>query len=160
MTLDRFLNAVMSISPTSIPSNRIRPEVGWYVSFGGHTESYTGADGRMRVRWVPANRVKGIACDIPMPGYHVNTWLIVGIGSSLGLFWTFALSKGLAARRLPVTSGVQGMIGKTAQVRGPALVFVDGSLWNARTDDNSALVPGEQVSVSAVDGLVLTVRKA
>ena len=40
----------------------MRPEVGWYVSFG-----------RMRVRWVPANRVKGIACDIPMPGYHVNT---------------------------------------------------------------------------------------
>ena len=92
-------------------------------------------------------------------GYHVNTWLIVGIGSALGVFWTFALSKGMAARRLPVTSGVQGMIGKTAQVRGPALVFVDGSLWNAHADDNSALVPGEQVQVSAINGLVLTVHR-
>ena len=92
-------------------------------------------------------------------GYHVNTWLIVGIGSALGLFWTFALSKGLAARRLPVTSGVQGMIGKTAHVRGPALVFVDGALWNARTDDDSVLVPGEQVQVSAVTGLVVTVHR-
>lgn len=92
-------------------------------------------------------------------GYHVNTWLIVGIGAPLGAFWAFALSKGMAARRLPVTSGVQGMIGKKAEVRGPALVFVDGSLWNAHSEDNSALVPGEQVSVSAVDGLVLTVHR-
>jgi len=89
----------------------------------------------------------------------VNRWLIVGIGSALGLFWAFALSKGMAARRLPVTSGVQGMIGKKAEVRGPALVFVDGSLWNAHADDNSALVPGEQVQVSAIDGLVLTVHR-
>ena len=93
-------------------------------------------------------------------GYHVNTWLIVSVGSALGLFWAFALSKGLAARRLPVITGVQGMIGKMAEVRGPALVFVDGSLWNAHADDNSALVPGEEVEVSAVDGLVLTVHKA
>ncbi|MDX6481558.1 MAG: hypothetical protein QOG85_2068, partial [Gaiellaceae bacterium] len=93
------------------------------------------------------------------PGYHVNTWLIVGLGSAIGVFWAFALSKGMAARRLPVTSGIQGMIGKRAEVRGPALVFVDGSLWKAYADDNSALEPGEQVEVSSVDGLVLTVRR-
>jgi len=92
-------------------------------------------------------------------GYHVNTWLIVGIGSALGLFWAFALSKGMAARRLPVKTGVQGMIGKTAEVRGPALVFVDGALWNAKAADDSPLVPGEHVQVAAVNGLVLTVTK-
>ena len=51
----------------------VRPEVGWYVNIGGRTERYTGADGRLRVRWLPASRVKGIACDIPVPGYRVNT---------------------------------------------------------------------------------------
>jgi len=91
-------------------------------------------------------------------GYHVNKWLIVGIGSALALFWTFALSKGMAARRLPVTSGVQGMIGKTGEVRGPELIFVDGALWTARADDGSALEPGERVQVAAIDGLVLTVH--
>ena len=92
-------------------------------------------------------------------GYHVNTWLIVGIGSALGLFWTFALSKGMAARRLPVRTGVQEMIGMRAEVRGPAVVFVDGALWTAHADDDSTLVPGEQVQVAAVDGLVLTVHR-
>jgi membrane-bound serine protease (ClpP class) len=92
-------------------------------------------------------------------GYHVNTWLVVGIGSALGLFWAFALSKGMAARRLPVKTGVQGMIGKTGQVRSPELVFVDGALWSAKAADDSPLVPGEHVEVDAVNGLVLTVHR-
>ncbi len=50
----------------------VRPEVGWYVNFGGHTESYTDDRGRYRVRWVPSGRVKGVPTDIPVLGYHVN----------------------------------------------------------------------------------------
>ncbi len=50
-----------------------RPEVGWYVNIGGRTERYTDGDGRARVRWVPGSRVKGIACDIPVPGYRIAT---------------------------------------------------------------------------------------
>jgi membrane-bound serine protease (ClpP class) len=92
-------------------------------------------------------------------GYPVvNRWLIVGIGSALGLFWTFALSKGMAARRLPVTTGAQGMVGKTGEVRTSELVFVDGGLWTAKTADDSPLVPGDHVQVAAIDGLVLTVQ--
>jgi starch phosphorylase len=55
------------------PWEIVRPEVGYYVNLRGHTERYTDPDGRMRVRWVPASRVKGIACDIPILGYRVNT---------------------------------------------------------------------------------------
>jgi membrane-bound serine protease (ClpP class) len=91
-------------------------------------------------------------------GYHFNTWPVVGIGAALGLLWAYALSKGLAARRLPVKTGVQGMIGMNGEVRGPELIFVDGALWKARADDGSQLVPGEHVQVAAVDGLVLTVH--
>jgi starch phosphorylase len=50
-----------------------RPEVGWYVNFSGRTERFTDSDGETRVRWLPANRVKGVACDIPVPGYRVNS---------------------------------------------------------------------------------------
>ncbi|HEX5246551.1 MAG TPA: nodulation protein NfeD [Gaiellaceae bacterium] len=92
-------------------------------------------------------------------GYHVNTWLIVGLGSAIGAFWTFALGKGFAARRLPVTVGPQAIVGKTGEVRAPGLVFVNGELWQAHAEDDSELVPGEQVEVEAIHGLRLTVRR-
>ena len=94
------------------------------------------------------------------PGvYRVNLWLIVGIGAAISIFWVFATGKALAAQRLPVTAGVHTMVGQTAEVRGPGLVFVDGALWQAHAADESELVPGEEVEVQAVDGLQLTVRR-
>jgi membrane-bound serine protease (ClpP class) len=94
----------------------------------------------------------------PAP-YRVNTWLIVGIGSALGAFWAFALGKGFAARRLPVSVGPQTIVGRTGEVRGPGLVFVNGELWHARADDDTDLVPGEEVEIEAVHGLELTVKR-
>jgi starch phosphorylase len=55
------------------PWEIVRPEVSFYVNFGGRTEHAQDADGRYRVRWIAANRVKGVACDIPVLGYRVNT---------------------------------------------------------------------------------------
>jgi membrane-bound serine protease (ClpP class) len=91
--------------------------------------------------------------------YRVNEWLVLGIGSAIGAFWVFATGKALAARRRPVETGVQTMVGQRAEVRGPGLVFVDGALWQAHAADDSELVPGEEVEVQAVDGLQLTVRR-
>jgi membrane-bound serine protease (ClpP class) len=91
--------------------------------------------------------------------YRVNEWLVLGVGSAIGAFWVFATGKALAARRLPVETGVHTMIGQRAEVRAPGLVFVDGALWQAQAADESDLVPGEQVEVEAVDGLQLTVRR-
>ena len=94
------------------------------------------------------------------PGvYRVNLWLILGIGGAIAIFWAFATGKALAARRLPVETGLQMMIGQRAEVRGPGLVFVDGALWQAHAADDSELVAGEEVEVEAVDGLQLTVRR-
>ena len=92
-------------------------------------------------------------------GYHVNTWLIVGIGGAIAAFWTFALTKGLAARRRPVTVGPQAIVGERGEVRAPGLVFVNGELWKAHAEDESDLVPGEEVEVEAVQGLELTVKR-
>jgi membrane-bound serine protease (ClpP class) len=91
--------------------------------------------------------------------YRVNLWLVLGIGSAIAAFWVFATGKALAARRLPVETGVQMMIGQRGEVRAAGLVFVDGALWQAQTADESELVPGEQVEIQAVDGLRLTVRR-
>ena len=94
----------------------------------------------------------------PAP-YRVNTWLIVSIGSAIAAFWTFALGKGFAARRQPISVGPQTILGQTGEVRAPGLVFVNGELWQAHADDDAELVPGEHVEVEAVDGLVLTVKR-
>ncbi|MET0658568.1 MAG: glycogen/starch/alpha-glucan phosphorylase [Steroidobacteraceae bacterium] len=55
------------------PWEIVRPEVSYYVSLGGYTESFTDAQGRYREIWQPARKVKGVACDTPVQGYRVNT---------------------------------------------------------------------------------------
>jgi membrane-bound serine protease (ClpP class) len=94
------------------------------------------------------------------PPYTVDTWLIVGIGLAIAAFWSLALGKGLAARRQPVQVGVHLLVGREAEVRGRGLVFVNGELWQARAADGSELVPGERVTVEAVQGMHLTVRRS
>ncbi|SPB17709.1 glycogen phosphorylase family protein [Caballeronia novacaledonica] len=55
------------------PWEILRPDVAFYVNFGGRTESGTDNQGRFSVRWIPAYTVKGVACDTPIPGFRVNT---------------------------------------------------------------------------------------
>jgi starch phosphorylase len=50
-----------------------RPEVSFYVNYGGHTEHFTDEEGRYRLRWIPARVVKGIAYDTPISGYGGKT---------------------------------------------------------------------------------------
>jgi len=49
-----------------------RPKLRFGVGFGGHTEHYTGDDGKQHVRWVPELVVNGMAYDMPVLGYGVN----------------------------------------------------------------------------------------
>lgn len=65
-TTDKWLSLG---NPWEIP----RPEISFVVPLGGRTEHYTDENGRFRVRWIPHDAVKGSACDIPIPGYKVNT---------------------------------------------------------------------------------------
>ena len=50
-----------------------KPDVAYYVNWGGHTEHYQDEQGCQRVRWVPHRVVKGTAYDTPIQGYAVNT---------------------------------------------------------------------------------------
>ncbi len=47
-----------------------RPELAYYVNFGGRTEKYRDDEGHFRVRWVPDHVVKGIAYDTAVPAYR------------------------------------------------------------------------------------------
>lgn len=55
------------------PWEIVKPEVTYYVGFGGHAESYNDNHGNARRRWIPDRMVKGVAFDTPIPGYRVNT---------------------------------------------------------------------------------------
>ena len=50
-----------------------KPDVCYYVNWGGHTEYYRDETGCQRVRWIPHRVVKGVAYDTPIQGYGVNT---------------------------------------------------------------------------------------
>jgi len=64
------------------PWEILRPDVSYYVGFGGSTQSETDAEGRLRVRWIPSRQVKGVACDMPMQGYNVNTCNVLRLWKS------------------------------------------------------------------------------
>jgi starch phosphorylase len=55
------------------PWEIVRPELVFDVPFGGRTESWTDAEGRYRVKWIPKTVVKGIAYDTPILGFRVGT---------------------------------------------------------------------------------------
>jgi starch phosphorylase len=50
-----------------------KPEIVYYVKWGGYTETFHDEQGAYRVRWVPNHVVKGTPCDTPVQGYGVNT---------------------------------------------------------------------------------------
>lgn len=56
-------------NPWEVP----RPEIAFTVQFGGHTEKAIDENGGFRVRWISSRSVKGVACDMTVPGYKVNT---------------------------------------------------------------------------------------
>jgi starch phosphorylase len=52
------------------PWEMCRPEISHFVGTGGHTEQYHDDHGHFRVRWIPEHVVRGIANDIPVPGFE------------------------------------------------------------------------------------------
>jgi membrane-bound serine protease (ClpP class) len=73
------------------------------------------------------------------------------------------VSKAVAARHGPVSTGWEELLGCDGVVRVPlepvGQIFVQGALWRARLTDPDAAVPrvGDRVRVDSVDGLTLSV---
>jgi starch phosphorylase len=50
-----------------------RPEYQFPVHFGGTVRNEHDSDGKLAVRWIPAETVIGVPYDFPIAGYHNNT---------------------------------------------------------------------------------------
>jgi len=93
---------------------------------------------------------------------EVSPALVIGVAGVLGLATVFAGTKAMQARRRPVASGPEALIGEIATVRIPLApdgqVFADGALWHARVADGSGpQEAGYRVKVDEIDGLTLVV---
>jgi membrane-bound serine protease (ClpP class) len=98
------------------------------------------------------------------PGYQVSLWVALAIAGTLFACIVFAVTKIFQARRRPVATGKDELVGQIGVVRQAldptGLVFVHGELWQARTD-GEALKPGTSVRVDGIEeGLVLDVSPA
>ncbi|MFH0826228.1 MAG: glycogen/starch/alpha-glucan phosphorylase [Pseudomonadota bacterium] len=56
-------------NPWEIP----HPDVSFEVKFGGRTEHRHDENGGYKVHWVPDHAVRGVAHNMPIPGFRVNT---------------------------------------------------------------------------------------
>jgi membrane-bound serine protease (ClpP class) len=98
--------------------------------------------------------------DSSAPGYDVSLALIAGLALSSALFFIFIVGMALKARRRPVVSGAEEMLGASGiaheDFSGPGHVLVHGEIWQAESEQ--PLNKGQTVRVTARDGLTLHVE--
>ncbi len=103
-----------------------------------------------------------ILIDTDVPGYAISRPLIgaLALASSLGLMAIVGIA--LKARLRPVVSGREQMIGATgialSDIHQTGEVFVHSERWSAVS--GSCIRKGQSVVVTAIDGLILKVRRA
>jgi membrane-bound serine protease (ClpP class) len=101
--------------------------------------------------------------------YEVSVPVVIVVALMLGGFMAFAVQKVVQARRNPVITGWEEMVGAVGEVRETidpvGQVFVRGALWRASLADGAggdsageALERGVRVRVESVEGLTLRVR--
>ncbi len=98
--------------------------------------------------------------DRDIPGLGVPLPLIFGLAASSAAVVVLGGGMALRARRRPVVSGREEMIGAVAEVlvvgEGGAWAQVHGERWKVQSPN--ALAPGQRVRVVALHGLTLEVR--
>ncbi len=103
-----------------------------------------------------------ILIDTEAPGFGIS-WVVIGsvVAASAVISFT-VLAMAARAWKLPVVSGAEAMIEAPARVLDwdgtEGHVRVRGEVWQARAD--STFAAGEEVRVTAMDGLVLQVGPA
>jgi membrane-bound serine protease (ClpP class) len=99
-----------------------------------------------------------------LPAVAVNPWLVGVITVGTGALILVAVRKAWQAQRTPAISAVPqrtiGLIGSVTTDLAPlGTVQVGSELWTASAEGEELIRAGEKVEVSAVDGLVLIVRR-
>jgi membrane-bound serine protease (ClpP class) len=94
---------------------------------------------------------------------EISAPVVIVTGLVLGAFFAFVVDRAVRARREPVHTGHEELVGQSAEVRTPLApegqVWLQGALWRARVADGSGPIgTGDRVRVDSVDGLTLLVR--
>jgi membrane-bound serine protease (ClpP class) len=93
---------------------------------------------------------------------QVSLPVVITIALSFAATFLFIMTKALQAQRPPSSTGIEGMIGATAQARTDldpkGKVFLQGEFWHAVAEGES-IPAGEQVEVVAVEGFHLRVKR-
>jgi membrane-bound serine protease (ClpP class) len=96
------------------------------------------------------------------PEMEVNRFLIAGVTILIAAFIAFMVGAAVRGQRRRVATGAEGLIGKIAVAKTSldpkGTVLVDGELWKA-TVDSGKVEPGEEVTVTKVEGLKLLVTQ-
>jgi membrane-bound serine protease (ClpP class) len=125
----------------------------------GHLQSH----GVLGLSGVIALILSGLLLYDTNGGFGVSVPVVIVAGIVLGGFFAFMVQRAVRARREPVRTGYEEMVGALAEVRVPLApegqVFTNGALWRARAVDGAGrLRTGDRVRVESVDGLTLLVR--
>jgi membrane-bound serine protease (ClpP class) len=98
--------------------------------------------------------------DSPIPEMRVRLATTLAVSIPIGFITVFLMSLVLRARKMPVATGQEGMVGEIGVARTtlePAgKVFVHGELWNAVA--KTTVAEGARVRVKSVDGLHVMVE--
>jgi membrane-bound serine protease (ClpP class) len=96
------------------------------------------------------------------PEMEVNRFLIAGVAILIAAFVIFMVGAVVRGQRRRVTTGTEGLLGRVAvaktSLNPKGTVLVDGELWKAELDDGK-VAPGEEVTITKVEGLKLFVSQ-
>jgi len=98
--------------------------------------------------------------DSPDPAAKISLTVILAVVGTVVAFFVFGVSLAMKARRRPVVTGAEGLIGQTGTAKESfgreGMVYVAGEYWNARSD--TPIEAGAKVQVIEKQGMVLTVK--
>jgi membrane-bound serine protease (ClpP class) len=101
-----------------------------------------------------------ILIDTDLPGFGIDISVIITFAATSVLIFIFVVGIAIKARRRPVVSGAEELIGGEATVINDfdheGTVSIHSETWNALS--NTALKKGQQVNVTGMKGLVLEVE--
>ena len=94
--------------------------------------------------------------------FQIDPWLIVIVVIGVAAFLAVAIIWGIRAHRHQASAGREDLVGKTAEVKialePKGIVFIQGERWTA-VSETGRVKPGEEVTITKVDGLKLYVTK-
>ena len=96
------------------------------------------------------------------PVFRVDPWLIATVTIVIASLFAFVVNRAIRAHRQQASTGREELIGKRAVVKvaldPEGTIFFKGERWAAISDEGP-IEPGEEVTITGIDGLTLQVIK-